>query len=567
MAPKPLQYPEETQKKHPYGTTLLAKDTPENRALFGDDGVGTIEVADSVCTADGQCPHYSYKKDATVADALIGGENGEATGALKTPIHLMIAAFRDQLCSRTLHNAFTRAENPKRLFIRVVDQTDPSSDKVDDAGCWERYCSEYNPNCDEYRANVKVVHVDSTKARGPCDARSKLSHMVQWDYRHADSEELDFVPVRLEDFCMQTDSHMDFSNRFDTKLIEMHHRAENDYAVLSTYVAAMNQNNHDEKVIQNGRNVVPNLCMVEFRDSIRNWGTKQCVNLVRPKLTNAMWGAGLSFHRCHAEINVPYDPYLLDVFNGEEGSRGIRFFTHGYDVYTPDSVVVTHDYDGHQSNPVIHTWEGHKKEKEKLQQDHWKWSEEYDKAKDTVKVLGTKRVNLLLGIGLHEHNATPEELEEIRLVRSGRYGLGTKRTLEQAIEFTGIDLTNRHMKRGVNRCGNLQWVPYEESKDRYGVRGVLLRRLHGETPERVVLHPPDSDPRDSPGLLLRGGVGGGGIISPVKHADALLVSSLVSSLSRGGLGVLAVSVCLLLIIARFTKSKLFRAKKGDRHTV
>lgn len=52
----------------------------------------------------------------------------------------------------------------------------------------------------------------------------------------------------------------------------------------------------------------------------------------------------MSFHRCHAEINVPVDPYLDNVFDGEEGSRGIRFFTHGYDVYTPNKVLVTHDY-------------------------------------------------------------------------------------------------------------------------------------------------------------------------------------------------------------------------------
>ena len=57
-----------------------------------------------------------------------------------------------------------------------------------------------------------------------------------------------------------------------------------------------------------------------------------------------MWGAGLCFHRCHAEINVPVDPYLDNVFDGEEGSRGIRFFTHGYDVYSPHRVLVTHDY-------------------------------------------------------------------------------------------------------------------------------------------------------------------------------------------------------------------------------
>jgi hypothetical protein len=61
--------------------------------------------------------------------------------------------------------------------------------------------------------------------------------------------------------------------------------------------------------------------MVEFTSTIRNWGTKECRNLKTPKLTNAMWGAGLSFHRCHAEINVPVDPYLDGVFDGEEVRR------------------------------------------------------------------------------------------------------------------------------------------------------------------------------------------------------------------------------------------------------
>ena len=175
---------------------------------------------------------------------------------------------------------------------------------------------------------------------------------------------------------MQTDSHMDFSDNFDVDLIDMFHKTENDYAVLSTYVTDIAENNKDPTN-------VPNLCMVQFTSSIRNWATKECNHLRKPKLTNgtclcvksfevqtiicirchqlmtnsitnlfycvsnlcaAMWGAGLSFHRCHAEINVPVDPYLDNVFDGEEGSRGIRFFTHGYDVYSPHRVLVTHDY-------------------------------------------------------------------------------------------------------------------------------------------------------------------------------------------------------------------------------
>ena len=85
-------------------------------------------------------------------------------------------------------------------------------------------------------------------------------------------------------FCMQTDSHMDFSDNFDTDLIKMFHLAENDYAVLSTYVTDIEHNNEDPTN-------VPNLCMVTFTSSIRNWGTKECNMLQKPKLTNGMWFA------------------------------------------------------------------------------------------------------------------------------------------------------------------------------------------------------------------------------------------------------------------------------------
>ena len=279
--------------KHPFGTTLLSRGTSENRALWGEEGIGLIGVAESVCTENGECPYYHYRTDAT-----------RETGALETPIHVLIASFRDKLCPRTLHNAFFRAENPSRIFVRVMEQTLGGSDLIDDAGCWERYCSDYNPNnCEQYRHQVRVVHRDAWRSKGPTDARSKLSAMVFHDYLHrGNATALDFVPVHLQDFCLQIDSHMDFSDKYDTELILMHHRTHNDYAVLSTYVADIAQNNQDVRD-------VPNLCMVQFTSTIRNWGTKICHNLVRPKLTNAMWGAGLSMHRCtltdDAFENVP----------------------------------------------------------------------------------------------------------------------------------------------------------------------------------------------------------------------------------------------------------------------
>jgi hypothetical protein len=45
-------------------------------------------------------------------------------------------------------------------------------------------------------------------------------------------------------------------------------------------------------------------------------------------------------------------------------------------------------------------------------------------------------------------------------LQQSRYGLGDRRTLSQAIEFSGIDTRNRTMVG--NRCGNLAYVPFAE---------------------------------------------------------------------------------------------------------
>ena len=85
----------------------------------------------------------------------------------------------------------------------------------------------------------------------------------------------------------------------------------------------------------NGVWEVPHLCSIQWENGhVRNMQAKAARLLKKPKLTT-LWAAGLSFSRCHAERTVPYDPYTPYIFWGEEFSRTARFFTHGYDIYTP----------------------------------------------------------------------------------------------------------------------------------------------------------------------------------------------------------------------------------------
>jgi hypothetical protein len=266
---------------------------------------------------------------------------------------------------------------------------------------------------------------------------------------------------------------------------------------------------------------------------------------------------GLSFHRCHAELVNPVDPYLDDVFDGEEGSRGLRFFTHGYDVYTPDRVLVTHDYKGHQGNPIVHTWGGHRGQKQKGQQveDSWKWTKAIEKEKSKLRTSGTPRVNMMLGIGKIVYSV--EEEDEQKMIQSSRFGLGTKRTLEQAMVFSGINLPGR--RTTANKCGNLIWVPFDESPD-YGVSEIFQRTLAGGQME-------------SPPAAAVGGSGaavvGGDADAPVlRRAGVASVELMPPSQLTGGIqltNVRVLSGALLAVIFMTRIASRRRKRKGDRH--
>jgi hypothetical protein len=96
---------------------------------------------------------------------------------------------------------------------------------------------------------------------------------------------------------MQTDAHMDFVPDWDVHMLTMWALTKNEYAVLSTYVAdaATLDVNMPGKKGTNNRFEVPHLCMVTLQGMFnlpRNWGTKCMKKANRPKLTNAIWGAG-----------------------------------------------------------------------------------------------------------------------------------------------------------------------------------------------------------------------------------------------------------------------------------
>lgn len=417
-----------------FGTIFLGRD----EKTYGKEGIGYVdydpdfECGGPVGTPGRQCAFETTKEH--TGDLNITGRDGRN-------LHVNIASHRDPLCPKTLYNMYTKAASPEKLFVRILQQRDPEVD-ID---CLRGYCllmaadnTDSDPNTDPmincpYKNQIFIYEIHAKEAAGPAWARGLMSKEIDKSYKRRGPTD-----VKPQDHCMSIDSHMDFEPHFDDKMVEMWEDTKNEYAVLSTYVQDV------EHLGQDGdgkpHHEVPHLCMVTFTSQVRTYATKSARDMVKPKLTNAIWGAGLSFSKCHAELKVQVDPHTPHIFDGEEFNRAARFWTYGYDIYTPNHVYVLHDYHRSQSNPVMHSW-------------------------STNRNIGgsvadsNKRLRTMLGMKRGESDPAVA----LRIQQS-KYGLGDRRSLSQLIQFSGVDLVNEKPSiDGKNRCGNLQWVPFMES--------------------------------------------------------------------------------------------------------
>jgi hypothetical protein len=244
----------------------------------------------------------------------------------ETVIFVAISSFRDKLCPITLFNMYTKASFPQRIRTAVIQQNIPG-----DLDCFEEYCRLMKVRAESeavdgkqprasssawecpYSENIHMKRLDGSTARGPTWARSFASEMIDGE------------------FCLQTDSHMDYEVGWDNSMLGMWGLVNNEYAVLSTYVTDSTDYNNIKdhtkgtwrpflvntltylplslslSVGINNLHEVPHLCIVLFHGMWgmpRNFGTKCLRMFPKPKLTNAVWGAGLSFSKCHAERKV-----------------------------------------------------------------------------------------------------------------------------------------------------------------------------------------------------------------------------------------------------------------------
>lgn len=315
-------------------------------------------------------------------------------------IWLMVASYRDFQCPETVASALSRAEVPTRLKISIVEQNAPGDVPCD--------CQNNTSILCQYASQIWVYKMDSTKASGPVYARHIGTRMY-----------------RGEAFAMQIDAHVQFVRAWDTSLIEQWRATGNEMAVLSTYLTDV-----QESIDADGRsrrNTRPIMCNSDFegrppaRYLRHNAQPEEVPAIQGTPMMQPFWAAGFSFARGHFVHRVPYDCCLPMVFMGEEISIGIRAWTHGYDMYTPEHSVVFHEYAQKSSR------------RHKV---HFFWENKGRSNADSMASL--KRLTALIGMA--------PDVVDFDSTDADKYGLGTVRQVDEFYRIFMVDVIKRQAK-------------------------------------------------------------------------------------------------------------------------
>jgi len=407
-------------------------------------------------------------------------------------IFVSIPQFRDgKRCGRTLKRLFEMAKYPNRVYVGLIEQTDPDRPD-DDPTCLREYCAllgyaswtpeEMEEESGDKDEREKLTHARRDNMHEDCPRVASQIRSVRFSHLDAKGPAYarSFVRKLLgnEEYCMQIDASADFTKYWDELAIQQWSLVQNEYAILSN-VPERDKNYGIGGGIGGGEGggvapEVPRQCAIKIGSEgvplISSIADGKAVGLVSPLLTAGTYSSSFTFAKCHLETNVPYDPFAVQLIETEIFPHYARLWTRGYDVYTPTINLIFRD------NVVLHPLH------------HEKGHGETGERKWPKNDLERRDAHVRMKVLLNIHHGVAEAIEaesvssagddgagggigeriETARANLGIYGLGKRRSLEQLLDFVGISLSGGNNdggggRKGGNYCANPQWVPYDAS--------------------------------------------------------------------------------------------------------
>lgn len=305
-------------------------------------------------------------------------------------IFVSIASYRDNECHMTLNDLFTKARYPNRIVVGLCQQNDPKQD----LDCLHEF-KKKNPK----RAHqIRIIRLAYSEAKGPTWARYLASTLWQG-----------------EEYFLQLDSHMRFLPNWDEKLIDMVKKAPIKRAIITHYPPKYDP--ETQIIDENYETTVPIFGHPYFNEHgvfrVRSTPSPKSTKL-QPTFYSA---AGMMFGSSQILSEVPFDPHLPFLFNGEEILFTIRAYAEGWRFYIPTENVCFHYYTRAKAS---RTW---------IDIPEW----------ISLEPIALQRLRYILGIP-----QTTETLDPMATYQIDKYNISNKAgVLSRYRNEFGIDLINK----------------------------------------------------------------------------------------------------------------------------
>ena len=317
-------------------------------------------------------------------------------------IFVSIASFRDVRCRETVEDIFATAANPRRVVLGIIEQNEHGDPTCIPNAFHNCVLGGFCPI-----DNIRRRRVASRHGRGPTYGRYVAMLMY-----------------RGESYFMMIDSHNVFKGRkssgWDTDATTMLYFADSPKPVLSHYPLSWRADTDVDAATY-----VTVMCRAHFvSQGYVRMGGLNFGNSKRPR-KQPFTAAGFLFADAAMVHEVPFDPYLDFLFDGEELLYSARLYTHGWDSFAPSHNIVFHDYERHTAPRFWH-----------IHVNQWGVRQQTSVA----------RVQWLLKIVRQNSGEryVRDNTTEIAITREAtRYGLGDARSLDQFWKLTQLDMVRK----------------------------------------------------------------------------------------------------------------------------
>jgi len=299
-------------------------------------------------------------------------------------IFIQIASYRDPELLPTLRDCIKNAEFPENLIFGI---------------CWQKADED---SLEEFANDprFRVTPVPYRESKGACWARNTLQQLY-----------------KDEKYTLQIDSHMRFANHWDTLAINMVKSFQaqgHTKPLLTGYISSYDPENDPAGRVQVPWKMVLNKIIPETGIPMylpSSFSAEETA--LNAPLKSKFYSAHFCFTLGEFSKEVQHDPNIY--FTGEEINIAIRSYTHGYDLFHPDCIIVWHEYT--------------RKGRTKHWDDHTEWWKTEEESKTHLK----KFLHNII-------NDIPIE----------KYGLGKVRTFHEYELYSEIDFKNKKIRLREN---------------------------------------------------------------------------------------------------------------------